>query len=78
MLVNLFRILSYAKNKKASRRIVTRPTQFILPLPPNHGLLTVTMACIPNLSSPLRVSSNDGPRKVGMYIHAWQVLLLGA
>ncbi|EKM78079.1 hypothetical protein AGABI1DRAFT_61049 [Agaricus bisporus var. burnettii JB137-S8] len=38
MLVNLLRILGCVKNKKANRRIVTRPTQVILPLSPNHGL----------------------------------------
>ncbi|QRW18188.1 fatty acid synthase subunit beta [Rhizoctonia solani] len=38
MLVNLLRLLGAVKNKKASRRIVTRPTQVILPLSPNHGL----------------------------------------
>ncbi|KDQ57051.1 hypothetical protein JAAARDRAFT_35647 [Jaapia argillacea MUCL 33604] len=38
MLVNLLRLLGAVKVKKASRRIVTRPTQVILPLSPNHGL----------------------------------------
>jgi fatty acid synthase subunit alpha len=38
MLVNLLRILCAVKNKKASRNFVTRPTQVILPLSPNHGL----------------------------------------
>jgi 3-oxoacyl-ACP reductase-like protein len=38
MLVNLLRILGAAKTKKASRHFVTRPTQVILPLSPNHGL----------------------------------------
>ncbi|KAG8716660.1 3-oxoacyl-[acyl-carrier-protein] synthase [Ceratobasidium sp. 394] len=38
MLVNLLRLLGAVKNKKASRQIVTRPTQVILPLSPNHGL----------------------------------------
>ena len=38
MLVNLLRLLGTVKNKKASRQIVTRPTQVILPLSPNHGL----------------------------------------
>jgi fatty acid synthase subunit alpha len=38
MLVNLLRILGAVKNKKASRHFVTRPTQVILPLSPNHGL----------------------------------------
>lgn len=37
-LVNPFRILGAAKNKKASRHFVTRPTQVILPLSPNRGL----------------------------------------
>jgi fatty acid synthase subunit alpha, fungi type len=38
MLVNLFRILGAVKAKRASRHFVTRPTQVILPLSPNHGL----------------------------------------
>ena len=38
MLVNLLRLLGAVKNKKASRHFVTRPTQVILPLSPNHGL----------------------------------------
>lgn len=38
MLVNLLRILGAVKNKKANRHFVTRPTQVILPLSPNHGL----------------------------------------
>jgi fatty acid synthase subunit alpha, fungi type len=38
MLVNLLRILGAVKTKKASRDFVTRPTQVILPLSPNHGL----------------------------------------
>ncbi|TFK79328.1 hypothetical protein K466DRAFT_606230, partial [Polyporus arcularius HHB13444] len=38
MLVNLLRLLGVVKNKKASRHFVTRPTQVILPLLPNHGL----------------------------------------
>ncbi|CAK5268309.1 unnamed protein product [Mycena citricolor] len=38
MLVNLLRILGEVKKKKASRHFVTRPTQVILPLSPNHGL----------------------------------------
>ncbi|KAJ7703458.1 hypothetical protein B0H16DRAFT_1831018 [Mycena metata] len=38
MLVNLLRILGVVKSKKASRHFVTRPTQVILPLSPNHGL----------------------------------------
>ncbi|QRV90063.1 fatty acid synthase subunit beta [Ceratobasidium sp. AG-Ba] len=38
MLVNLLRLLGAVKNKKASRKIVTRPTQVVLPLSPNHGL----------------------------------------
>ena len=40
MLVNLLRILGAVKNKKASRHFVTRPTQVILPLSPNHGLFS--------------------------------------
>ncbi|KZT01368.1 fatty acid synthase [Laetiporus sulphureus 93-53] len=38
MLVNLLRLLGAVKVKKASRHILTRPTQVILPLSPNHGL----------------------------------------
>ncbi|KAI0649410.1 fatty acid synthase [Trametes meyenii] len=38
MLVNLLRLLGAVKNKKASRQFVTRPTQVVLPLSPNHGL----------------------------------------
>ncbi|KAF9648674.1 fatty acid synthase [Thelephora ganbajun] len=38
MLVNILRLMGAVKNKKASRNFVTRPTQVILPLSPNHGL----------------------------------------
>ncbi|KAJ7502466.1 putative fatty-acid synthase complex protein [Mycena galericulata] len=38
MLGNLLRILGAVKTKKASRHFVTRPTQVILLLSPNHGL----------------------------------------
>ncbi|KAE9399788.1 fatty acid synthase [Gymnopus androsaceus JB14] len=38
MLTNLLRILGAVKGKKASRQFLTRPTQVILPLSPNHGL----------------------------------------
>ena len=38
MLVNLLRLLGAVKIKKSSRHFVTRPTQVILPLSPNHGL----------------------------------------
>ncbi|KAI0046589.1 fatty acid synthase [Auriscalpium vulgare] len=38
MLVNLLRLLGAVKSKKASRHFVTRPTQVVLPLSPNHGL----------------------------------------
>ena len=38
MLVNLLRIFGSVKNRKASRHFVTRPTQVIHPLSPNHGL----------------------------------------
>jgi len=38
MLVNLLCIMGAVKNKKASRHFLTRPTQVILPLSPNHGL----------------------------------------
>ena len=37
MLVNLLRLLGVVKSKKASRHFITRPTQVILPLSPNHG-----------------------------------------
>lgn len=38
MLVNVLRLLGYVKTQKAARHFVTRPTQVILPLSPNHGL----------------------------------------
>jgi 3-oxoacyl-ACP reductase-like protein len=38
MLTNLLRLLGAVKTKKASRRFITRPTQVVLPLSPNHGL----------------------------------------
>ena len=38
MLVNLLRLLGAVKQKKASCNFVTRPTQVVLPLSPNHGL----------------------------------------
>ncbi|KEP44952.1 fatty acid synthase subunit alpha [Rhizoctonia solani 123E] len=38
MFVNLLRLLDAVKDKKASWHLVTRPTQVILPLSPNHGL----------------------------------------
>jgi len=38
MLTNLLRILGAVKTKKASRQFLTRPTQVVLPLSPNHGL----------------------------------------
>ncbi|RXK40210.1 hypothetical protein M231_02484 [Tremella mesenterica] len=37
MLTNLLRLLGAVKVKKAARRFVTRPTQVVLPLSPNHG-----------------------------------------
>lgn len=37
MLINLLRLMGAVKTKKASRQFVTRPTQVILPLSPNHG-----------------------------------------
>jgi len=37
MLTNLLRLLGYVKTKKASKKFVTRPTQVLLPLSPNHG-----------------------------------------
>lgn len=38
MLTNLYRLMGAVKTKKASRNFVTRPTQVVLPLSPNHGL----------------------------------------
>ncbi|KAG8752051.1 3-oxoacyl-[acyl-carrier-protein] synthase [Serendipita sp. 396] len=38
MLTNLYRLMGAVKSKKASRNFVTRPTQVVLPLSPNHGL----------------------------------------
>ncbi|TIB03399.1 hypothetical protein E3P94_00662 [Wallemia ichthyophaga] len=38
MLVNVLRLLGAVKAKKAARNFVTRPTQVVLPLSPNHGL----------------------------------------
>ncbi|KAG9047855.1 3-oxoacyl-[acyl-carrier-protein] synthase [Tulasnella sp. UAMH 9824] len=38
MLTNVLRLMGGVKQKKASRGIVTRPTQVVLPLSPNHGL----------------------------------------
>jgi fatty acid synthase subunit alpha len=38
MLTNLLRLLGAVKAKKAARHFVTRPTQVVLPLSPNHGL----------------------------------------
>jgi 3-oxoacyl-ACP reductase-like protein len=38
MLTNLLRLLGAVKSKKATRNFVTRPTQVVLPLSPNHGL----------------------------------------
>jgi fatty acid synthase subunit alpha len=38
MLVNLLRLLGAVKQKKASCNFVTRPTQVVLPLSPNHSL----------------------------------------
>ena len=37
MLTNLLRLLGAVKVKKAARSFVTRPTQVVLPLSPNHG-----------------------------------------
>ena len=36
---SVLKLWNAVKNKKASRNFVTRPTQVILPLSPNHGLL---------------------------------------
>ncbi|KAN0118278.1 hypothetical protein V8E52_005254 [Russula decolorans] len=41
------------KTKKASRQIVTRPTQVVLPLSPNDGLFGTTVFIL-NLKSPLK------------------------
>ncbi|CAK9782775.1 thiolase-like protein [Cutaneotrichosporon oleaginosum] len=38
MLTNLLRLLGAVKTKKAAKKFVTRPTQVVLPLSPNHGL----------------------------------------
>ncbi|GAA95524.1 uncharacterized protein L969DRAFT_45497 [Mixia osmundae IAM 14324] len=38
MMTNLVRLLGAIKAKKASRRFITRPTEVVLPLSPNHGL----------------------------------------
>jgi len=38
MLTNLLRLLGAVKVKKAARSFVTRPTQVVLPLSPNHGI----------------------------------------
>lgn len=38
MLTNLLRLLGAVKQKKHARNFVTRPTQVVLPLSPNHGL----------------------------------------
>ncbi|EJU05022.1 fatty acid synthase [Dacryopinax primogenitus] len=38
MLVNVLRLMGAVKIKKAVRHFVTRPTQVVLPLSPNHGL----------------------------------------
>ncbi|WRT68298.1 uncharacterized protein IL334_005274 [Kwoniella shivajii] len=38
MLTNLLRLLGAVKVKKAARHFVTRPTQVVLPLSPNHGI----------------------------------------
>ncbi|WWC90821.1 uncharacterized protein L201_005758 [Kwoniella dendrophila CBS 6074] len=38
MLTNLLRLMGAVKSKKAARQFVTRPTQVVLPLSPNHGI----------------------------------------
>ncbi|BEI89755.1 uncharacterized protein CcaverHIS019_0211170 [Cutaneotrichosporon cavernicola] len=38
MLTNVLRLLGAVKTKKAAKKFVTRPTQVVLPLSPNHGL----------------------------------------
>ena len=67
MLVNLLRIMGAMKTKKASRHFVTRPTQVILPLSPNHGLFA-TMDCILNQKYPLKPCSNVGCQSWGEYL----------
>jgi fatty acid synthase subunit beta len=51
MLVNLLHLLGAIKTKKASRRIVTRPTQVVLPLSPNHGLYSESKVSLETLFS---------------------------
>lgn len=74
MLVNLLRISGAVKNKKASRHFVTRPTQ-VIRLPTT--VFSETMACTPSLSYLLRLSSNDGPLKVGVNTSVRLVQSLG-
>ena len=80
MLVNLLRIFEAVKNRKASRHFVTRPTQVILPLSPNHGLFRkdgLYSESKISLERKLRHSSNDGLLKVGANISVWLVQSLG-
>ncbi|WAR57537.1 hypothetical protein PtB15_8B589 [Puccinia triticina] len=37
MLTNLLRLMGEVKKKKHALKLVTRPTQVVLPLSPNHG-----------------------------------------
>jgi fatty acid synthase subunit alpha len=76
MLVNLLRLLGAIKTKKASRQIVTRPTQVVLPYHPITGCLAMT-ASTPNLRSPSKHSSIVGLPKAGVNIFASLAPLLG-
>jgi fatty acid synthase subunit alpha len=69
MLVNLLCLLGAVKTKKASRHFVTRPTQVILPLSPNHGLFG-NDRLYSESKSRLRRSSTVGTRRAGVNISA--------
>ena len=49
MLTNLYRLMGAVKTKKVSRNFVTRPTQVVLPLSPNHGLDPESKIALENL-----------------------------
>ncbi len=49
MPVNLLRLLGVIKTKKATRQIVTRPMQVVLPLSPNHGLYSESKVSLETL-----------------------------
>ena len=75
MLVNLLHILGCVKNKKASRRIVTRPTHVTHSLSPNHGLFgNDGLLRVQDFS---RHSSRGGLQRVGVNTCIWLVPLLG-